>query len=145
MDAVAELGRNPVSKHHIQPEYGDEQRLTRDGTAEPVSRDQILRRERGQGNVHFPCSADHELGWQLTRLIHTFAICVTIHSINSSIEYRYTSINSPIEYRCSIFSPVKRCCSQDGATHQVCMVSQPLFMLTDTSVYNKAAKWEDRL
>ena len=29
-------------------------RLTRDGTAEPVSRDQILRRERGQGNVDFP-------------------------------------------------------------------------------------------
>ena len=28
-------------------------RLTRDGTAEPVSRDQILRRERGQGNIHF--------------------------------------------------------------------------------------------
>ena len=24
MDAAAELGRNPVSKHHIQPEYGDE-------------------------------------------------------------------------------------------------------------------------
>ena len=35
-------------------------RLTRDGTTEPVSRDQILRRERGQGNIHFPCSADHE-------------------------------------------------------------------------------------
>ena len=33
-------------------------RLTRDGTAEPVQRDQILRRERGQGNAHFPCSAD---------------------------------------------------------------------------------------
>ena len=29
-------------------------RLTRDGTAESVSRDQILRRERGQGNSHFP-------------------------------------------------------------------------------------------
>ena len=40
-------------------------RLTRDGTAEPVSRDQNLRRERGQGNVqHFPCSADHEQDWQ---------------------------------------------------------------------------------
>ena len=26
-------------------------RLTLDGTAEPVSRDQILRRERGQGNI----------------------------------------------------------------------------------------------
>ena len=35
------------------------------GTAEPVSRDQILRRERGQGkNVHSPCSADHEQDWQ---------------------------------------------------------------------------------
>ena len=34
-------------------------RLTRDGTAEPVSRDQTLRRERGQGNVHVTCSADH--------------------------------------------------------------------------------------
>ena len=25
MDAPAELGQNPVSKHQIQPEYGDEQ------------------------------------------------------------------------------------------------------------------------
>ena len=39
-------------------------RLTRDGTAEPVSRDQILRHARGQGNGHFPCSADHEQDWQ---------------------------------------------------------------------------------
>ena len=31
-----------------------------DGTAEAFLRDQILRRERGQGNIHFPCSADHE-------------------------------------------------------------------------------------
>ena len=37
-------------------------RLTRDGTA--VSRDQILRRERRQGKIHFPCSADHEQDWQ---------------------------------------------------------------------------------
>ena len=58
MDAAAELGRNPVSKHQIHREYGDEQ-ADADGTAEPVSRDQILRRERGQGNIHFPCSADH--------------------------------------------------------------------------------------
>ena len=39
-------------------------RLTRDGTAEPVSRDQILRHVRGQGNIYFPCSADHEQDWQ---------------------------------------------------------------------------------
>ena len=33
MDAAAELGRNPVSKHQIQPEYGDEQQADagRDG------------------------------------------------------------------------------------------------------------------
>ena len=39
-------------------------RLTRDGTAEPVSRDQILRHARGQGNIYFPCSADHEQDWK---------------------------------------------------------------------------------
>ena len=39
-------------------------RLTRVGTAEPVSRDQILRHVRGQGNINFPCSADHEQDWQ---------------------------------------------------------------------------------
>ena len=63
-------------------------RLTRDGTAEPVSRDQILRRERGQGNINFPC---HQLTTSrignLTRLIHTLAICVTIHTyINTYIQ-----------------------------------------------------------
>ena len=39
-------------------------RLAGDGVAEPVSRDQILRRERGQGNINFPCPADHEQDWQ---------------------------------------------------------------------------------
>ena len=31
---------------------------------EPVSRVQILRRKRGEGNIHFPCSVDHEQDWQ---------------------------------------------------------------------------------
>ena len=39
-------------------------RLTRGGTAETVSQDQILRHERGQGSIHFPCSTDHEQDWQ---------------------------------------------------------------------------------
>ena len=87
MDTVAEIGRNPVSKHQIQPEYGDEQADARrdcqtrlatkfsgvNGGREififPVqlntSRignltrlryscymcDQIIGRERGQGNI----------------------------------------------------------------------------------------------
>ena len=39
-------------------------RLTQDGTAEPVSRDQILRRGRRQENIYFPCSGDYEQDWQ---------------------------------------------------------------------------------
>ena len=58
MKGVVESGKNSVSKHQVlQPECG--------GTAKPVSRDQILRREREQGNIHFfPCSANHEQDWQ---------------------------------------------------------------------------------
>ena len=35
-------------------------RLTRDGTVDPVSRDQIFRRVQGQRNIIFSCSADDE-------------------------------------------------------------------------------------
>ena len=52
----------------IQPEYGDEQADARDETAEPVSRNLILRRERGQGNINLSCSADHEQDWQPYRV-----------------------------------------------------------------------------
>ena len=74
-------------------------RLTRDGTAETVSRDQILWRERGQqGNIHFPSSADHKQDWQpypvdpylcyddhtyIQTYIHTSAsdhFCITHHA-----------------------------------------------------------------
>ena len=50
-------------------------RLTRDETAESVSRDQILRHARGQGNIHFPCSADHEQDWQPYPVDPYSAIC----------------------------------------------------------------------
>ena len=39
-------------------------RLARDGTAKPALQNQILRRERGQGNMHFSCSADYVQDWQ---------------------------------------------------------------------------------
>ena len=93
MDAAAELGRNPVSKHHIQPEYRDEQ-ADAGRTAGPVSRDQILRRERGQGKKHFPCSANHEQDCSLTRLIHTLAVCVTIHTYNIPWKSSYAKNNA---------------------------------------------------
>ena len=38
MDAAAELGKNPVSKHQLQPEYGDEQAdAGRNGLVRPNS------------------------------------------------------------------------------------------------------------
>ena len=67
MDAAAELGRNPVRKQ-IQPEYGDEQADAR--LAGP-----IVRRERGQVNIHFPCSADHKQNWQPYPVDPSLAIC----------------------------------------------------------------------
>ena len=46
-----------------------------------VSRDQILRHARGQGNISFPCSADHEQDWQPYPVDPYSAIYVmTIHS-----------------------------------------------------------------
>ena len=51
-------------------------RLTRDRMVELVfSRDQILRRERGQRNINFPCSADHEQDWQPYPVDPYSAIC----------------------------------------------------------------------
>ena len=63
-------------------------RLTRDGTAESVSRDQILRHARGQGNIHFPCSADHEQDWQSYPVDPCSAICDdddhTLHTVHTT-------------------------------------------------------------
>ena len=72
-------------------------RLTWDGTAEPVSRDQVLRHVRGQGNVHFPCSADHEQDSQPYPADPYFAICddhTYIHTYVTSI------IDPPWEDQC---------------------------------------------
>ena len=79
MDAVAEIGRNPVSKHQIQPECGDEQadagwdyqtRLTRPNS----------HARTGQGNIHLPCSADQVQDWQpFTRLIISCYMCDHTH------------------------------------------------------------------
>ena len=65
----------------------EKNRLTRDGTAEPVSRDQFLRHKLGQGKIHFPCSADHEQDWSSYPVDHSLAICdahTYIHTIVAS-------------------------------------------------------------
>ena len=55
-------------------------RLTRDGTAESVSRDQILRHARGQENIIFPVQLTTSRIGNLTRLIHTLLYVMTIHT-----------------------------------------------------------------
>ena len=71
----------------------ENEQAERDWTAEPVSRDQILRNKRGQGNIYFPCSADHEQDWQPYSVDPCSAICddhicVIIHTyIHTAIVY----------------------------------------------------------
>ena len=64
MDAATELGRNPVSKHQIQPEYRDEQADAGRDCRTRLARPNSQGHERGQGTTHFLCSADHEQDWQ---------------------------------------------------------------------------------
>ena len=107
MDAAAELGRNPVSKHPIQPEYGDASRLTRDGTAEPVSRDKILGTHGDSGIFIFPVRLTTSRIGNLTRLIHTLLYVMTIHTC---IHTTYTA-ESPPRHKASNLKVVpKGCC-----------------------------------
>ena len=72
MDAAAELGRNPVSKHQIQPEYGDEQADA--GRLNPSRETKFSGTHRDRRN-YFPCSADHEQDWQPYPVDPYSAIC----------------------------------------------------------------------
>ena len=54
-----------------------------------VSRDQNLRHARGQGNIHFPCSADHEQDWQPYPVDPYSAICDDHTYIHTYILYNY--------------------------------------------------------
>ena len=65
-------------------------RLTWDRIAEPVSRYQILRRERGQGNFYFPCSAHHVQDLQPYPVDPYSAIINMFVMIIDTGTYRYT-------------------------------------------------------
>ena len=78
-----------MSKHQIQPEYGESSRLTREGTAEPVSRDQIHRRVRGQrGMLIFPVHLTTSRIGNLARLIHTLLFVMTMKPV-APVAQRY--------------------------------------------------------
>ena len=82
MATAAELRRNPVSNHQIQPEYGDEQAdAERDSRLPNPSRETKFsgtdaNREISIFSVQLTTC---RIGNHNTRSIHTLAICVTIH------------------------------------------------------------------
>ena len=77
----------------------DMSRLTRDGTAEPVSRDQILRHARVQGKIIFPVQLTTSRIGNLTRLIHTLLYVMTIHTyIYIRVKKFLTSIHEMLKY-----------------------------------------------
>ena len=76
MDTAAEFGRDPVSKHQIQPEYGDEQIQD----CPTPSRETKFSGTTGDREIFiFPVQPITSRISKLTRLIHTLAVCVTIH------------------------------------------------------------------
>ena len=72
-------------------------RLTRDGTAEPVTRDKILRRERGQGTFILPVQLTTSRFGNLAGLMHTLAICVTTHTYMHASQQPHT-----VRYKLSV-------------------------------------------
>ena len=94
MDTAAELGRNPVSKHQVQPEYEDEQadagRDCRNRLARPNSQ------ARTRTGENFPCSADHEQDGQPYQ-VDPYSCYMFVHTVvvasegfrRNSFEIRY--------------------------------------------------------
>ena len=77
MDAAAELGRNPVSKHQIQPEHGDEQADA--GRLPNPSRETKFSGANADMEILiFPVQLTTSRIDNLTRLIYTLAVCGTM-------------------------------------------------------------------
>ena len=91
-------------------------RLTRDGTAEPVSREQILRRERGQGKIHFLCSADHVQDWQ-PYPVDPYACYICDHTIDS-ILYNDILLRPCAAKGCDVIGLQET--KRDGACSSIC-------------------------
>ena len=75
MDAAAELGRNPVSKHHFKPEYGDEQA---DAGRDCRTRTKFSGANADREIFIYPVQLTTSRIGNLTWLIHTLAILYAI-------------------------------------------------------------------
>ena len=80
MDAAAELGRNPISKHQIQPEYGDEQADAGRDCRTCLTRPKFSGASADRGIFIFPVQLTTSRIDNLTRLIHTLLYVMAIHT-----------------------------------------------------------------
>ena len=104
-------------------------RLTRDGTAETVSRDQILRRERGLGNIPFLCSADHEQDWQPYRVnaYSCYMYVMTIHTLLVPISQYVSSVIIVAYCILVLYYTILLIDTSDFCFHKYILVSMDLF------------------
>ena len=84
-------------------------KLTRDGAAEPVSRDQILRRERGQRIIHFPCSvAVYEQDWQPRPVVSAIHTKIVLHTHTVVVTHIYAYYTTTVNRARMYMSPNKK-------------------------------------
>ena len=76
MDAAAELGRNPVSNHQIQPEYGDEQA---DAGRDPSRETNFSGANADREMFIFPVQLTTSRIGNLTRLNHAVVLLLPSH------------------------------------------------------------------
>ena len=79
MDAAAELGRNPVSKYTAELSMDIYAGWRGTGLPKPSRETKLSGTNADKGVFIFPVQLTTSRIGNLTRLIHTLAICVTIH------------------------------------------------------------------
>ena len=99
VDAAAEIGRNPVIKHQIQPEYGDEQADAGRDCRTRLARPNFSGANADREILIFPVQLTTSRIGNLTRLVRTLAVCddhTYIRTyIPSSALHEMTSIARP--------------------------------------------------
>ena len=95
-------------------------KLTRDGTAEPVSRDQILRREREQRIIHFPCSAaDHDQDWQSCPVVRAIHTNIVVHTHAAVVTHTHI-------YICILYDNSEPCTNVHISKSKIYLVYKPI-------------------
>ena len=120
MDTAAELGRNPVSKHQIQPEYGDEHAAAGRDCQEAKFSGTNADREIFICPVQLTTS---RIG-NLTRLIHTLLYVMAIHT------YIHTYIHTNIIISAEVVRQF------DSSGNRICTCCGLLFLTFSVLVAN---------